>query len=245
MADRRRRTLGALIAGVAVLLLPVLSACTGAGSGGGTPTASTVGTGPNGVEQLTADQILERAQAAAKAASWVHLSGTQSGTRLDLTIGKNTATGTVTEGGLTAQLLAAGGTTYVKGDKAFWDNASGAGSGDRLAGKWVVAGPTSGAGTAGLDAFTDVGRMVDTILTPGGTVTKAGVTTLGGHRVVALTDSADGTTLYVALDGPPYPVRIETAVPTTDPPSFSAWNVPATIQPPPPADVVDPAKSAG
>jgi hypothetical protein len=64
----------------------------------------------------------------------VHLAGAKGGTTLDLTIGKDTATGSVTEGGLTGQLLAVGGTTYIKGDKAFWDNASGVGSGDVLAG---------------------------------------------------------------------------------------------------------------
>ena len=58
-------------------------------------------------------------------------------------------------------------------------------------------------------------------------------------------ESSDSSTLLVALDGPPYPVRIEAKVPTTDPPTFSDWNVPVTITAPPPDQVVDPTKQGG
>jgi len=244
VADRRRRsTWLALVAVAGVLVAGLLAACSGSAS---TPPPSTSSSdGPNGVEKLPADQILARSKAAAKSASWVHVQGTQSGTTLDLTIGKDTATGTVTQDGLTAQLLAVDGTTYVKGDKAFWDNASGSGSGDVLAGKWVVAGDTAGTDTYGLDTFTDVGRVVDSVLVGSGTLTKTGTSTVDGQRVVGLDESSDGSTLWVALDGPPYPVQIEPATPTTDPPTFSDWDVPVTITPPPADEVVDPTKLGG
>ncbi len=244
MAERVRGRCGAVLVALLVAAGPALAACTGGGSGAGASGPSAASTAANGVEKLSAQAILDRSKAAAKSASWVHLTGTQADTTLDLTVGKDTASGSVTQGGLTAQLLAVGGTTYIKGDKAFWDSSAGTGSGDVLAGKWVVAGSTKGADTSGLDAFTDVGRAVDTILSPGGTVTKGGVSTVGGQRVVALTDS-DGSTLYVALDGPPYPVRIVPKDPTTDPPTFSDWNVPVTIASPPPDQVVDPTKLGG
>ncbi|MFI5099982.1 MAG: hypothetical protein ACHQE5_05650 [Actinomycetes bacterium] len=242
MADRAGRYRGTVLAALLVLAGPVLAACTGGSGPGGSPSATR--TGANGVQDLTAQQILDRSKAAAKSASWVHVTGTQDGTTLDLTIGKDTATGSVTEGGLTAQLLAVGGTTYIKGDKAFWDNASGVGSGDVLAGKWVVAGSTKGMDTSGLDQFTDVGRMVDTVLAPTGTLSKSGVSTVDGQSVVGVRDSG-GQTLYVALTGPPYPVQIQPKDPTTDPPTFSDWNVPATIVAPGPSDVVDPTKLGG
>jgi hypothetical protein len=233
------------------LAVGALAGCSGSGSGSG-PTASATsspstsyGTGPNGVEKLAPDDILAASQAAAKSASWVHMRGTQSGTTLDLTIGRDTASGTVTQDGLTAQLLAVDGTTYLKGDKAFWDNASGQGSGDLLAGKWVVAGDTAGTDTYGLDTFTDVGRVFDSVLAPSGSLTKGGTSTIDGQRAVALVDATAGETLWVALDGPPYPVRIDPNVPTTDPPTFSDWNVPATIAPPPSSEVVDPTKLGG
>jgi hypothetical protein len=243
VAERLRRHRGALPAALLLLAGPVLVACTGGGSTGAA-TSSASSTAANGVEKLSAQEILDQSKQAAKSASWVHLTGTQNGTTLDLTIGKDTATGSVIEGGLTAQLLAVGGTTYIKGDKAFWDSSSGAGSGDVLAGKWVVAGSTKGVDTSGLDQFTDVGRAVDTVLTPTGSLTKGGVSSIDGQSVVALTDS-DGSTLYVALDGPPYPVRIEPKDPTTNPPTFSDWNVPVTIAAPPPDQVVDPTKLGG
>ena len=238
----------ALVAGV--LAAGTLVACSGSGSTGGSASGSaspttSYGTGPNGVEKLPPDQILAASQAAAKSASWVHMRGTQSGTSLDLTIGRDTATGTVTQDGLTAELLAVDGTTYLKGDKAFWDNASGAGSGDVLAGKWVVAGDTAGTDTYGLDTFTDVGRVFDSVLAPSGTLTTTGTSTVEGQRVVGLVDATAAETLWVAIDGPPYPVRIDPDVPTTDPPTFSDWNVPVTITPPPPDQVVDPTKQGG
>ena len=104
----------------------------------------------------------------------------------------------MTQDGLTAELLAVDGTTYLKGDKAFWDNASGAGSGDVLAGKWVVAGDTAGTDTYGLDTFTDVGRVFDSVLTPSGTLTTNGTSTVEGQRVVGLVDPAAADTLWVA-----------------------------------------------
>jgi hypothetical protein len=240
VADRRRLTAAVLMAAAAVLLL-------GACSGSSTPAASATAapTGANGVEKLPPDQILAKSKAAAKAASWVHVTGTQAGTTLDLTVGKDTATGTVTEDGLTAELLAVDGTTYLKGDKAFWDNASGSGSGDVLAGKWVVAGDTAGTDTYGLDTFTDVGRLFDSVLSPSGTLTTSGTSTVDGQRVVGLKESSDDSTLWIALDGPPYPVRIEPGTPTTDPPTFSDWDVPVTITPPPADQVVDPTKLGG
>jgi hypothetical protein len=244
----RTRRAAAVLAAVATAV-GLLGGCSGSGggatSGSASPTASAYGTGPNGVEKLEADQILAASKAAAQSASWVHMHGTQSGTTLDLTIGHDTATGTVTQDGLTAELLAVDGTTYLKGDKAFWDNASGAGSGDVLAGKWVVAGDTAGTDTYGLDTFTDTTRVFGSVLAPTGTVTKSGTSTIDGQRVVGLQDSADGQTLWVALDGPPYPVRIDPQQPTSDPPTFSDWNVPVTVTPPPDDQVVDPTKQGG
>jgi hypothetical protein len=232
------------------LVVGGLAACSGSGSatGSASPTVratTSYGTGPNGIEKLTADEILAASKAAAQSASWVHMRGTQSGTTLDLTIGHDTATGTVTQDGLTAQLLAVDGTTYLKGDKAFWDNASGTGSGDALAGKWVVAGDTAGTDTYGLDTFTDVRRVFDSVLAPSGSLTKGGTATVNGVRAVGLQDATAGETLWVALDGPPYPVRIDPSTPTTDPPTFSDWNVPATVTPPPEDQIVDPTKLGG
>ena len=81
------------------------------------------------------------------------------GTSLDLTVGQDTATGTVTQDGLTAELLAVDGTTYLKGDKAFWDNSSGAGRGRarrQVGGRRGTPGRTR----PGWTTFTDVGRRL-------------------------------------------------------------------------------------
>ena len=200
---------------------------------------------------LSADQILARAKAAAKSASSVHLSGTESGTTVDLSVGRNVATGTVTEGGLTVALLAVGGTTYVRAGAAFWDSTSGAASANALAGKWVVAGSATG-GASALVSFTDIGRVVDQVLAPTGPLTRTPVSTLDGRRVIGVTSSQDGDTLYVALDGPPYPVRIVPAGgalagagSAVAPPTFSAWNAPVVVHSPPPDQVVDLSRTGG
>jgi hypothetical protein len=223
----RRRTLAA----AALLCVPLaLAAC----GGGATQSAAT----PNGVQALTAQQILARSTAAAKGASSVHVTGSEGGTRLDLRVGHDVATGTVSQGGLTAQVLRVGGTTYLKGDAAFWDATAGAGTGESLAGRWVVA-DTSSQDTSGMASFTDIGRLVDLVLAPTGTLSKTSVTTVDGQQVVGVVDSSDSSTLYVALTGPPYPVTIQTPG-ATDPPTFSDWNQPIPLETPPPDQVVTP-----
>ena len=230
---------------LATLLLLTAAATLLAGCSGGPGGATSTSPSPNGVEHLAADQILTEAKAAARSASSVHVSGTQSGTTVDLTVGRNTAVGTVMQGGLTVQLLAVDGKTYIKGDQAFWDTSAGAGAGAALAGKWVVAGATT-ADTSALASFTDIGRVIDQVLAPTGPLTRTGVTTVDGQRVVGITSTDNGDILYVALDGPPYPVRIDpggsaapSLGPAPTPPTFSAWNAPLVVHPPPPDQVVD------
>ncbi len=228
-----------------------LAACTGGSpAGSGSPSGSASGFlsvapgTPNHVEDLPAERIVAESKAAAKAATSVHVTGTQNATTLDLRVGPGVATGTVSQSGITAELLSVGGTTYIKGDKEFWDESAGPGSGDVLAGKWVVAGSTAG-DQSGITGFTDIGRLFDQVVTPGGTLTKGSPTTLDGTRVIGITDSQDGSTLYVALEGPPYPVTIRPPGSTTPPPTFSAWNAPLTVHSPTADEIVDPSKLGG
>jgi hypothetical protein len=229
--------LSAVLSGVALV------GCTSsspAGSGSGGTTASPSPT-PNGIENLTATEALTRANAAAKAAKWVHVKGTEGGTTLDLHVGNDLASGSVSENGLTAQLLAAGGHLYLKGDKAFWDDALGTDQGAKLVGKWVLADDASDS----LGPFTDLSRLVDLVLSPGGAVTKGTVSTVDGRRVLGLVDSSDGSVLYLSTTGEPYPVTIHTKVASVDPPVFDGWGQPVDIKPPPASEVVDPGPSGG
>jgi hypothetical protein len=219
------------VAAVALVAVVALAGCSGSSA------SST------SVTRLPAAQVLAAAKAAASGAGTVHVTGEQGGVSLDLRVGHEVATGTVTEAGLTAQLLRVGGRTYLKGDKEFWDGTAGAGTGDALAGKWVVAGGASD--TAGLSSFTDLGRLMSLVLSPTGTLSLAGVTTIDGKPVVGLRDSGDGSVLYVAADGPPYPVTIRTPGATGPPPTFSGWGEPVTVHPPARDQVVDPGTLGG
>jgi hypothetical protein len=229
-APPSRRALAAAAA-VVVLLLSLA----GCGSGPA-PAASKA---PNHVENLTADQIVARAKQAAGQASSVHVTGSQAGTTLDLTVGHGVATGTISQDGLSAQLLSVGGNTYLKGDKQFWDSSAGAGTGDLVAGKWVLTGASASDGSF-LSDFTDIGRLFDSVLSPTGTLTKTAPTTIDGQRVIGVTQSSDGSTLYVALDGPPYPLTITGAGTGGAAPTFSQWDAPLTVHPPAADQVVDP-----
>jgi hypothetical protein len=99
------------------------------GCAGGTGTASSPAATSNGVADLPADQILAKANAAAKAQQSVHVAGQgASGGQtfgLDMKLSKGSGgVGTLTIGSTTLQVVYAGGDIYLKGDKylcsSFW-----------------------------------------------------------------------------------------------------------------------------
>ena len=232
------------VAAAAVVVL-LAAGCSGgsagaSGSAGSTPGASA----SSSLAGLPASEILSRARAAALAAGSVHVTGTQGDVALDLRIGPGVATGTVREGDLTAQVLRVGGRTYVKGDQAFWEGTAGPGTGAVLAGKWVVAG-TGVAGTSGLAALTNLPQLLDLVLAQQGALSVTGTSTVDGQRVVGVRDDGSGAVLWVAADGPPYPVAIDVPGQTAPPPRFTDWGHPVVVPTPPADQVVDPSRLGG
>ena len=224
----------AALAAVGVASAVLLAAC--GGSSGAAPTAKAAPAG-NGVEKLTADQILAKAQAAAIAATSVHVAGKAGTTSIDLSLGADTADANVGMAGQNVEVVWSGGVYYMKADAATWTSLGNAKAAALLAGKYAK---LSAAMADQYKSFTDMSEFFGSALKPTGTVSKGAVTTFDGKRVVTLVDSSDGSVLYIALDGAPYPLETESKTGSdAGAVSFTGWNAPVTVAQPPAAQVVD------
>jgi hypothetical protein len=192
-----------------------------AGSGGSTPAAS-ASASPSAsasasvdLADASADEILAQARDAFLAAPSVHAKGVllTDGTSysIDLRLVKGRgAFGTVGSKGGTITVVRVGGAAYVALDPASLRAATGSPeAARRYAGKFFSVTSANRKSFAPFVALTDAAQAFGPALTPTGTVTKGAVTTVNGRRVVdLLVDGGSSGDVYVALDGPPYPVRI-------------------------------------
>lgn len=117
--------------------------------------------------------------------------------------------GTITSSGIRVDVVVAKGVTYLHGHDFFLRTA-GQSAADAIGDRWARL-PGNPLGDFG--AVTDSGRLADRMLGCHGTMRLAGTTTVDGRRAVELVDAGDlpgttPTTLDVALDGPPYPLRV-------------------------------------
>jgi hypothetical protein len=176
-----------------------LAAC---GGGGGSD---------NGVAAKSPKQIVTAATNAVANVSSVHVSGALanagSQTRLDLSLvsGKG-GRGSLSQGGLSFKLVALNQQLYISGSPTFWRQFGGANAAQLLSGKWLKA--PAGGQFASLAMLVDARTLFNQLLSSHGTLSKGKTTTVRGHKVVAVTDSSKGGTLYVATTGQPYPIEI-------------------------------------
>ena len=192
----RVRAAGVLCAAVALLV---------AGCGGGSSS--------NGEAKKAPEQVLKDAKAAALAATAVHVvghivsGGSPLGIDMTLNRGKG-GKGTLTESGVSFQLIRIGDKAFVKGSDAFYEKFAGSAAA-LLKGKWLEGSATKGEfGTLG--QLTDLGKLLDQVSSPKnhGKLANDGETTYKGQKVDVLRDTSDGSKLYVAATGKPYPVAI-------------------------------------
>ena len=216
----RLATIAAPLAAVALL-----AGCGGSG-----------GAKSNGEAAKTADQIVADAQAAALAASSVHVSGS-AGTalvvNLHLVAGKG-GEGTMTANGLSFDIIRIDGFAYFKGDATFWHQFGGAAAATLFKGRWLKA-PAASGRLASLTPLTDIAKLFTAILASHGTLTVGKETTIGGQPAIGIVDTSQGGTLYVATTGKPYPVALRKngsgAI------TFDEWDKPVTLKAP--SDAVD------
>jgi len=210
------------------LLIGVLALAAFAGGCGG-------GSKSNGEAGKSADQVVTDAQAAAVAARGVHVSGaiTTSGVplTLDLTLVKDTgARGSMSQANLKFEIVRVGDTVYVKGSDAFLRKFAGATGAQLLHGKWLKGSTATGA-LAALAPLTDIAKLFNGALGSHGKLRNEGEQDYKGQKVVAIKDTSNGGTLYVAATGTPYPVGLAGG---KDPGSitFDGWGDTVTIEAP-------------
>jgi hypothetical protein len=170
------------------------------------------GSKSNGEAGKSAEQVVTDAKQAALAAKAVHVSGsiTDAGRplTLDLTIVKDKGgKGTMAQSGLEFEIVRVGDTAYIRGSDAFLRRYAGPAAAQLLHGKWLKGSATSG-NLAALAPLTDITRLFNGALGSHGKLRNKVETEYNGEKVVAIEDTTQGGTLYVAWSGTPYPVAI-------------------------------------
>jgi hypothetical protein len=169
------------------------------------------GASDNGIASKSPDQIAGSVTNAASSVKSVHVFGSivNSGTPitldLNLVSGKGGG-GQMSESGLSFQIISLGQKVYLKGSSAFWRHFGGAAAAQLFNGKWLRA-PASGQ-FASVAQLTDLQLLFSKLLSSHGKLAKAGTSTVDGQKVLAVNDTTQGGTLYVATSGKPYPVEI-------------------------------------
>ena len=191
---------------LAIVLLGLTFLAAGCGGGGGSSSNGEAGKEP--------EAVVKDAQAAALGAKGVHVSGTivDNGQKLtidlDLVKGKG-GRGTLTEQGLSFEVIRVGNTIYIKGSDAFYRQFAGAAAAQLLHDKWLSGSATSGQ-LASITPLTDLAKLFKGALSSHGKLTNKGETTYQGQKAVEILDkSADGGSLFVAAEGKPYPLAIQ------------------------------------
>jgi hypothetical protein len=185
----------------------------------------------NGVAAKTPAQIVAGAKILADAAKSVAVSGTVRTATSPITVklillaGKG-GRGLISENGISFQLVQIHGTVYIKGSPAFYSQIAGARAAQLLQGRWLKAPASSGA-LAPLASLTDLSKLADSTLPAHGQLRKGHMTSVNGQKVIGVTDTSTGGTLYVATTGPPYPVQI--AMGPGGNITFSRWNQPVSL----------------
>lgn len=240
-----KRRLGATLAAVALTAGGL--GMTGCGSDSAATSsataAATTGTAAdNGVASLGAKEILAKATDAANGASSVRIAGNidQGGQQisLDLTVGKDTADGTLGIKGQQVDVRLVGGTFYMRAPAAFYESlgkTGGAAIGQLVGGKWFSVPLDNSAAAqqfASFQAFTDKSTLFDSLLKDAENATVKGTGDVSGQPVVLL-DDAKGGTLAVATTGEPYPLQVSgSGDGSAGTINFTDWNAPVNVTAP-------------
>jgi len=223
----RSFTTRSALAAVALATSVLLGACGSSSSPGATGAAS-------GIELKTGPEIAAAAQTAALAATSVHVKGKAGTIEIETRIGANGAIGTVDLPRGKVDLVRVGDKYWIKSDAAFWAKSGiPATSAAKLNGKYVDVSDQS----AQFEGFSSVKKFFGTAY-QGSKATKGEVTTMNGVRVITLKD-IDGSLLFVALNGEPFPMRVSSAGASGGQIDFTDWNVPVTITAPTADQIVD------
>ena len=217
-----RRRLGS--AAVSALVALALAAC--GSSGGGSS---------NGVASKSPDQIVSDATNAVASVNSVHVSGKVLSGRQNVTLDLNLVNGkggkgSMSQNGLGFKIVAVGPEVYINGSPAFWTKFAGSAAAHLLSGKWLKA-PATGQ-LSSLATLTDVSKLFNQLLSSHGKLARGKTTTAQGQQVVAVNDTTNGGTLYVATTGKAYPIEISKTGSQGGQLVFDRFDQPVSLTPP-------------
>jgi hypothetical protein len=211
----------------ALLAVTALVALAG-GCGGG-------GGSSNGEADKPAATAFADAQHAALEAKSVHVLGSlnDAGKKLslDLEIAQGEGKGTMAESGLSFRIVRIGDTAYIKGTDAFLRQFAGEKAVLLFHDKWLK-GPTRNGALASLAPLTDIVKLFSGAFGTHGKLENKGETTFQGHKVVEIRDRGDGSRLYIAADGTPFPVAAKGGGKDASTITFGDWNAEVSIEAP-------------
>ncbi len=225
---------------VRMLLVPLIAAaalvagCTRTPDAQPSPSATAT---TNGVEALEADAILERAREAVEGAESIKASGeveAEDGATLafELVYVGDDTEGTADVFGVEAEIRKIGSDVYILADPALFAAFVPEQQQPLLAavaGKWVKVDASL------VVAFIPLPLTATDWLESVGTVSKGDVTTVDGTQAITLEDS-DGSQLFIAIEGEPYPLQIDAEGASVE---FSDFDEEVEVEAPPAADVID------
>jgi len=217
---RRLSTGFVALASVAVLM---------AGCGGGTSS--------NGEAGKSAATVFHDAQKAAIHGKSVHVSGALNdgghALAINLVLAQGKGKGTMAESGLSFEIIRIGNDAYIKGSDAFLKQFAGAGAAQLFHNKWLK-GPLGTGALSSLAPLTDIAKLFTGAFGTHGKLVNKGETTYHGQKAVAIEDKADGSILYVAATGTPYPIGATEGgkAKTRSIVTFDHWNDSVSIKAP-------------
>lgn len=226
-----------------LVLVPITMAAAllvGCTSPGPAPMPTTTTPSDNGVAALAPEEILTRAQSALATATSYRMKGEISNegqtTKIDLQNGGTNVKGSIDLNGQALELLRIDQDLYMKAADAFWKQfipADQQGVLTLLSGKYVKVDATNESFSAFTEAFD-----ASEILKAEGSVTKSTPTTIHGTPAIGLVSSDRDATLYIAMTGEPYPLRIE-GKPSQGSVDFTDFGKSIEFTPPAASEVVD------
>ncbi|MFD9129472.1 hypothetical protein [Kitasatospora sp. NPDC059571] len=251
---RTTRPLAAALLASAVLSAATACGPTAAPSGAAqaAPAPTAASPSPAGIEALTAEQILRKAEAASEQVTSVRLSFdvAESGERFKGSVAEDKSgncAGTIGKGSDGSfDVLRTGGTVWIKPDAVFWDKSVAPGSSKKLGGKYLKGSAQAGS-LKSMATFCDLGLQIlkglgkkddGTDDTVGGT--KSGTKQVGAVQAVVIRDQE--TEVAVAAQGEPYLVEMVQSGADAATMSFSDYEKPVTVTKPPAALVLDASK---
>jgi hypothetical protein len=210
------------------LLAAAVLAALASGCGGGGAS--------NGEAAKSAAAVFSDARHAAVAAKSVHVAGALNDSgkalNLDLVLAHGKGKGTMSESGLSFQIARVGKVAYIKGTDAFLRQFAGVAAAQLFHDRWLK-GPVDSGALASLAPLTDIVQLFNGAFGGShGKLVNKGETTYKGQKAVLIVDSSDGSKLYVAATGTPYPIAAAETGNSKGAITFDHWNDSVSIDAP-------------